>query len=79
MSAITPRQFAKLSQLTLQLHEDSFSLMKGDYTKTWDECAAQACTKLGLDKEWAWLAQFINWTGYCDVGDWCEKQLGEKP
>lgn len=80
MNEISPRQFAELCKATYKLHEASWfkdppdDVRAGEYTKSWQDCANQACTELGLPSEWAWIAQFLIWIGYTDVWEWCERQ-----
>lgn len=73
--AITPVEFAILCNDVAELHEASWDHKLSHYSWSWEDCAEYICWVKGVDAEWAWIAQFILWTGYSDVHDWCERQL----
>jgi hypothetical protein len=74
---ITPKDFAGYLNAAFEAREKSWSSVLsapgGRYTLDWD----QALEQVGCPPEWLVPAKILLFTGYADVGDWCDEVLGE--
>lgn len=69
---MTPKEFAKLLRLSLEIHEKSWDGNRR-YRKTWEQACEEASIELVISNEWAKIASILLFPGYADVWDWCER------
>ncbi len=68
------KEFAKLILEAQKLHEESWNKKEGKYKLSQEEAADQACVKLGISAEWAFVIYLLNYSTWNDIQGWAENQ-----
>lgn len=71
------KPIAKAIKEAHQLHEESWQIDAGEYTKSWEECFIKACEKFKLPVN-IWYILFLANHWYNDLQSWSEIILAGK-